>query len=122
MPARKTTDEAKALSKLIGTRIKLYRVMRNLRMADLAKALDISVNQVLLDEKGHGDIRVSKLKQIADYFQIPIYELLPEPNSDEIYQPISNEMIQLISYMMKNNVNVKEAYNIIKDYKREGLL
>ena len=116
MSTKKITEEAKIFNREIGQRIKVYRSKANLTLREVSESLGITLNQVILYEKGAGDLRVSRLKQLADLFQIPLYELFPEQDLSS-YQPLSIEIIQFINYITKNNLNLNELYKVISNYK-----
>ncbi len=121
MPAKKITASAKKFNKQIGRRIKLYRNARKMSLETFCKELGVTLNQVTLYEKGTGDMKISRLKQIADVLQTTIYELLPDMENAD-YQPFPDEVIELLVYLTKNKFDIGQVLESIKQDRKEGFL
>lgn len=121
MTAKKITSEAYNFNQKIGERIRLLRRLRKISLVDFGKALGVTLNQASLYELGKGDIKVSRLKEIAKVLGVSIYELFPEDEQAD-YQPISNECIVLLNYLISNKINIEKTYELIRDFNDEGLL
>lgn len=121
MPAKKITATAYNFNKQIGKRITLLRKVRNLQLKDFCKELKVTLNQAFLYEQGKGDIKVSRLKDIARVLGVSIYELFPAEEGQD-YQPIPEDCLQLLNYLISNNIDIKEVYDIIKEYKTEEII
>ena len=121
MPAKKIPENAKELNRKIGERVKAYRLQKGLTLKQVAEKLGVTLNQVALYERGSGDLSVSKLKALADVFQIPVYELFPE-QKDTDYVPLSVNLIKLLNYINRYNLNVALIYKHIRSLKEGNIL
>lgn len=66
---------------LLGKKIKALRQQRDWLQGDVAKKLNISIPAYSKIEADITDISVSRLKQIADIFEIDVIELLSDKSS-----------------------------------------
>lgn len=121
MSAEKISPEMKNFNAAIGKRIKYYQKLRKITLETLAKKVGVTLNQIILYERGDCDIRISRLKAIADILQVPVHELIPEADP-EIYMQLPEDLLEFITYLFKHKIDLKSAKNLIKSYKKEKLL
>ena len=61
---------------MLGDRIKLYRVNKNMTQNDLADILEVSAGTVSKYESGNLEPSIESIKRLAEVFEISIDELL----------------------------------------------
>ena len=60
----------------LGNKIKLERTKRNMSQEELAERAEVSIRTVSDIERGITDIRYTNLMQIAQAFDLSLYEML----------------------------------------------
>lgn len=69
------TEASKAIDQFVGNRIRYYRTLAGMSQHDLAKALDISYQQLHKYENGSNSVSASRLADIADILNIRVTDL-----------------------------------------------
>ena len=64
------------IAKFVGQRIRNYRTQLGLSQEKLAELAGVSIRTISDIERGITDIRYNNLLQIAEAFNIPIYDFL----------------------------------------------
>lgn len=82
---------------LIGNRVRALRAKRGMTRKDLSKHSDVSERYLAQLETGKANITLAVLWRIADAFDIPFSELIPDKNRDGISPLLSNFLIRLDS-------------------------
>lgn len=113
--ANKTSQVNIDFHQKLGERIRLYRRYKKMTQGEFSVLLGLTTNQVNLYEKGKGDLKISKLKQISEILEIPLIELIPDDGS---YEQLSPELIELITIIKMQNLNLKSVLNLINAGKR----
>jgi transcriptional regulator with XRE-family HTH domain len=76
---RAVTPEEAAFLRVVGRRIRIHRLTRELTQEQLSDAAGISRSFISLIEKGRGDVSVLRLHRIAGVLDVPLTELLAPP-------------------------------------------
>ncbi len=88
--------------KLIGKRIRMYRKIRGLSQASLAKLMKVSPQQLQKYEKGINRISASRLQYVAEILQIPASLLfeddIKKPSAFHENADAEKEITQLLYY------------------------
>lgn len=69
---RKKVGMPNRIDKHVGSRVRLRRVMLNVKQTDLARRLGLSYQQVQKYERGTNRIGASRLQQISRILQVPV--------------------------------------------------
>jgi transcriptional regulator with XRE-family HTH domain len=76
------TPEQAAFLRVVGRRVRIHRLTRELTQQQLSDAAGISRSFISLIENGRGDVSVLRLHRIAGVLDVPLTELLaPPPDS-----------------------------------------
>ena len=70
MPNRHRTTEELAFNATVGSNIKYLRKTRNFTQTRVAKAINVTFQQIQKYEKGSNGIDALKLKKLAEFFEI----------------------------------------------------
>lgn len=111
------------IDKAIGAKIREYRIMSGMSQMELADKIGVSYQQVQKYEKGHGNISVKRLKQIADIFGVSITDFFPNPSVSDNKAPydLSKEDLEIskfLSSIKKKEVKrtIKKLLELLSDY------
>jgi transcriptional regulator with XRE-family HTH domain len=91
------------LQKQIGENIKQLRLSKNLGQGKVAKSLSISVAALSKIENGLTDINLSRLAQIAQLFEVSIFELI----SKEISMAPANVLAEIEK--LRDTITLRDA-------------
>jgi XRE family aerobic/anaerobic benzoate catabolism transcriptional regulator len=80
---------------LIGNRVRALRAKRGMTRKGLSKDSDVSERYLAQLETGKANITLAVLWRIAEAFDIPFSELIPDKNRDGISPLLSNFLIRL---------------------------
>jgi transcriptional regulator with XRE-family HTH domain len=70
------------IKKIIGQRVRHYRIMNSLTQRELAKKLGVNYSYIANIEQGHKGVSLEKIVQFCMWFKISVSDLLPiEPQS-----------------------------------------
>ena len=69
-------DNSEKTLKILGKNIKYYRIQKKISQDVLAEKVDLSTRYISDIENGKGNIKISKLVKLADYFKLEPYSLL----------------------------------------------
>lgn len=93
------TEDSQHIDRIVGNRIRYFRLRRNFSQHQLASALDISYQQLHKYEKGSNSASASRLADIAEVLGVRVdgfFDEAEEPSDEHIYD---REQIQLIGYL-----------------------
>ncbi len=97
----------------VGQKMRKLRMERRLSQKDLAQAIGLSRTSVVNIERGRQKILLHTLYDIADVFEVPVTELLPERSGSEermLADPLaqSDPSIRAFFYAMQEMAQKKE--------------
>lgn len=82
-------------NQLIGNRVRALRAKRGMTRKDLSKHSDVSERYLAQLETGKANITLAILWRVAEAFDIPFSELIPDKNRDSISPLLSNFLVSL---------------------------
>lgn len=110
------------LTKQVGSNIKQLRLAKGIGQTEVAHALNISVAALSKIEAGLTDINLSRLAQIAKYFQVSIISVLSKDMVSEISENTIEEFAVLKNKLEeKEKEVVKLQKKVIDLYEKLGL-
>src|SRR5437763_1174388 len=71
-------DRSKALGHLVGARLKRLRQEKRLTLQEVGVSVDLSHSFLSMLERGRADISLARLHRLADFYGVPLSELLVE--------------------------------------------
>ena len=74
---KRPTVETRAVAPTLAERLRQARVARNLSLAEVAEATDISTSFLSLVERGRSDITIGRLVRLVHFYGISIVDLIP---------------------------------------------
>jgi transcriptional regulator with XRE-family HTH domain len=74
---QRSTVETRAVAPTLAERLRQARVARNLSLAEVAEATDISTSFLSLVERGRSDITIGRLVRLVHFYDISIVDLIP---------------------------------------------
>lgn len=92
--------------KFIGERIRIIRMEKGKSQSELAKALNISSQQIQKYERGINRISASRLFELSFFLEVSIYDFIPfeaQPVSPSMLARISEEIEGLIKAIYSIN-------------------
>ncbi|WP_199117397.1 helix-turn-helix domain-containing protein [Pedobacter sp. ASV28] len=110
------------LTKQVGSSIKHLRLAKGIGQTEVALALGISVAALSKIEAGLTDINLSRLAQIAKYFQVSIISILSKDIVSEVSENTIDEFVELKNKLAdKEKEVVKLQKKVIDLYEKLGL-
>ncbi len=70
----------KATQRELGARVQALRRARRLSLREVAEAVDVSPSFLSLLERGQTDLSLTRFSRLADFFGVPVVELLADGN------------------------------------------
>jgi len=99
----------------IAERIRIQRLQRSLSQENMASALDLTIGAYSNIERGKTDITVARLYQIAEIFNLSIYDMLPESPLNLLSDPDSTQVLHREIAELKANMDMmRKEMNYIK--------
>ena len=89
----------------VGANIRQLRLAQAKGQAEVANALEISVAALSKIENGQTDINISRLAQIAKYFEVSVCAVISKENTTA---PISQDVVEEIAEL-KQKLSGKDA-------------
>ncbi len=77
----------------IGERIRKMRMMQDKTTKEIAAYLDITTQAYGNMERGKADISISRLVELAKFFEVPLLKMLTEDHYSAIIQFENNDLI-----------------------------
>jgi transcriptional regulator with XRE-family HTH domain len=74
---KRPTVETRVVAPTLAERLRQARVARNLSLAEVAEATDISTSFLSLVERGRSDITIGRLVRLVHFYDISIVDLIP---------------------------------------------
>lgn len=106
----------------IGSSIKQLRLAQAKGQTEVASALKISVAALSKIENGQTDINLSRLAQIAKYFEVSIGSIISKENNTSISQNIVEEIAGLKQQLLAKDAEVMKLQKKVIDlYDKLGL-
>jgi transcriptional regulator with XRE-family HTH domain len=93
------TEDSQHIDRIVGNRIRYFRLRRNFSQHQLASALDISYQQLHKYEKGSNSASASRLADIAVALGVRVddfFDEAAEPSDNHVFD---REQIQLMGYL-----------------------
>lgn len=112
---KRTTGE----DEKIGKRIRLFRTLRNLAQADLAKVIGVTIQQVQKYESGHNRFTCAKLLKLCDFYKVSPLQFLTDTDvnlKDIVIDRNQSELIRTISEITDKSL-VKALMRIVESIK-----
>jgi transcriptional regulator with XRE-family HTH domain len=106
----------------IGQKIKALRLTHSASQKVVADHLNLSVPAYSKIETGLSDIAFSRVKLIADFFQISMVDLLKIGESsvgDEQYPDLKNKLVELTTIYNDQQKKMIELYETIRNQKAQ---
>lgn len=104
----------------IGANIKQLRLAQAKGQTEVAKALEISVAALSKIENGQTDINLSRLAQIAKYFEVSVSSIIS--NEVNISQNVIEEITELKQQLLDKDAEVMKLQKKVIDlYDKLGL-
>lgn len=108
------TDTPDPIDVYVGARLRALRLQRKLSQSELAKALDLTFQQIQKYERGTNRISASKLLRAAEYLQAPVASLFPESTDPDL------EEVRISS--LKHGAALAEAFEAMSHGRRALLV
>lgn len=106
----------------IGANIKKLRLAQTKGQTEVANALKISVAALSKIENGQTDINLSRLAQIAKYFQVSVSSIISKETASSVSQNIVEEIAELKQQLLDKDVEVMKLQKKVIDlYDKLGL-
>ncbi|WP_297833603.1 helix-turn-helix domain-containing protein [uncultured Roseibium sp.] len=113
MPSKK---EADAVDAHVGRRIRFRRIMLGRSQGDLAKALNLTFQQVQKYEKGVNRIGASRLFAIASFLHVPVGFFFEDmPGETQMPEVSEVEPVNIDFMTSKEAVKLCQAFSRIED-------
>jgi transcriptional regulator with XRE-family HTH domain len=96
-----------------GERIRTIREAKGIKQEELAHHLNETQQNVSKLEHDQIDVSLSKLKQIAQYFQVGLFELLVEDHLT--FQFTNNRSVQGSGLVINHAVNADETTKLLQE-------
>jgi transcriptional regulator with XRE-family HTH domain len=77
------TDDARALLRMIGRRVRLARLTRELTQAELAAAAGMSRSFLSLIEHGSHGVDIVRLQRLAIALELPLVDLIEDRSAND---------------------------------------
>ncbi len=102
---------------LIGTKIRLRRHVLGMSQTDLGNRIGVTFQQVQKYEKGHNKIVASRLLEVANIMDVPIYYFFEDLNNTPSQESLKvSEKVLEFNYDDLEDSNGREAINLVKIY------
>ena len=108
--------KADNVDKLVSRRLKMRRVLLGMSQQDIAKALDVSIQQIQKYEKATNRISSGKLFTIGKFLKVPITYFYEQSDESEIIANAFAEEDAKYEAEDSNNVTEKEIVSLIKAF------
>ncbi|MNK04711.1 anaerobic benzoate catabolism transcriptional regulator [compost metagenome] len=106
----------------IGANIKQLRLGKAKGQTEVANALKISVAALSKIENGQTDINLSRLAQIAKYFEVSISSMISKEGSLSVSQDVVEEIAELKKQLLDKDAEVMKLQKKVIDlYDKLGL-
>lgn len=106
----------------IGTNIKQLRLAKAKGQTEVAKALKISVAALSKIENGQTDINLSRLAQIAKYFEVSVSSIISKEVTTSASQNVIEEIAELKQQLSDKDAEVMKLQKKVIDlYEKLGL-
>jgi transcriptional regulator with XRE-family HTH domain len=106
----------------IGENIKQLRLAKAKGQTEVARALDISVAALSKIENGQTDINVSRLAQLAKYFEVSINAIITRQETSSVSQEVIEEIADLKKQLADKDAEVMKLQKKVIDlYDKLGL-
>nr|WP_317131170.1 helix-turn-helix transcriptional regulator [Pedobacter helvus] len=106
----------------IGANIKQLRLAKAKGQTEVANALKISVAALSKIENGQTDINLSRLAQIAKYFEVSISSIILKETTTSISQNVVEEIAGLKQQLSDKNAEVMKLQKKVIDlYEKLGM-
>lgn len=106
----------------IGANIKQLRLAQAKGQTEVAKALKISVAALSKIENGQTDINLSRLAQIAKYFEVSVSSVISHPTTISISQDVVEQIAELKQQLLDKDAEVMKLQRKVIDlYDKLGL-
>lgn len=106
----------------IGANIKQLRLAKAKGQTEVANALNISVAALSKIENGQTDINLSRLAQIAKYFEVSVGSIISKETITAVSQSVVEEIAELKKQLTDKDAEViKLQKKVIDLYDRLGL-
>lgn len=106
----------------IAANIKQLRLEKAKGQTEVAKALKISVAALSKIENGQTDINLSRLAQIAKYFEVSVGSIISKENAVSISQNVLEEIAELKQQLADKDAEVMKLQKKVIDlYDKLGL-
>ncbi len=106
----------------IGANIKQLRLAQAKGQTEVATALKISVAALSKIENGQTDINLSRLAQIAKYFEVSVSSVISKEINTTVSQDVLEELEQLKQQLADKNAEVMKLQKKVIDlYDKLGL-
>ena len=117
------TDLPHPVDQFVGTRLRLRRLEKGLSQKQLAKALDLSFQQVQKYEKGKNRISASMLFEIAGVLEVPILYFFDGLEPDAKREEESIPSVESVNMMgTREGLRFVRAFFSVKDRKIRKLI
>lgn len=106
----------------IGANIKQLRLAQAKGQTEVANALKISVAALSKIENGQTDINLSRLAQIAKYFEVSVSSIISKESTKSISQDVLEEINTLKQQLLDKDAEVMKLQKKVIDlYDKLGL-
>lgn len=107
----------------ISAKLKKLRLDQKIGQTEVANALGISVAALSKIENGLTDLNISRLAQMATYFQVPMSSIFGEGESSSLISPqTSEEISSLKKKLLEKDAEVNQLQKkVIKLYEKLDL-
>ncbi|WP_293300704.1 helix-turn-helix transcriptional regulator [Pedobacter sp. UBA4863] len=106
----------------IGANIKRLRLAQAKGQTEVANALKISVAALSKIENGQTDINLSRLAQIAKYFNVSVGSIISKETTTSTSQNVIEEIAELKKQLLQKDAEVMKLQKKVIDlYDRLGL-
>ncbi len=106
----------------IGENIKQLRLAKSKGQTEVAGALGISVAALSKIENGQTDINISRLAQIAKYFDVAINTVISREETSSLSQEVVEEIAELKKQLTEREAEVMKLQKKVIDlYDKLGL-
>ena len=106
----------------IGANIKQLRLAQAKGQTEVANALKISVAALSKIENGQTDINLSRLAQIAKYFEVSVSSIISKEGNTSVSQNVVEEITELKQQLLDKDAEVmKQQKKVIDLYDKLGL-
>lgn len=107
---------------VIGANIKQLRLAQAKGQTEVANALKISVAALSKIENGQTDINISRLAQIAKYFEVSVSSIISNEVTTSVSQNVVEEITELKQQLLDKDAEVMKLQKKVIDlYDKLGL-